>query len=83
MCDEDTAALVVDNGSGMCKVSPLNSVMPEPGGPGGPLPSSQYFADQLTLFQLGEGRLSPTITTGPPKLFNLPASLKGRCYLLL
>ena len=25
MCDEDTAALVVDNGSGMCKVSPFGS----------------------------------------------------------
>ena len=24
MCDEDTAALVVDNGSGMCKVRILN-----------------------------------------------------------
>ena len=28
---------------------------------------------QLTLFQLEEGRLSSTITTGPPKLFNLLA----------
>ena len=25
MCDEDTAALVVDNGSGMCKVRILNT----------------------------------------------------------
>ena len=45
------------------------------GGARGPLAPSQYLADQLTLFQLGEGRLSPTITTGPPKIFHLPASL--------
>ena len=31
------------------------SVMPEPGG--GHCPPSQYLADQLTLFQPGEGRL--------------------------
>ena len=48
--------------------------MPEPGEPGEPL-TPQYFADQLTLLQQGEGRLSPAITTGPPKLFHLPASL--------
>ena len=32
-------------------------------------------ADQLTLFQLGEGRLSPPITTGTPNCFHLPASM--------
>ena len=29
-----------------------NTVVPEPGGPGGPL-APQYFADQLTLFEPG------------------------------
>ena len=49
--------------------------MPEPGGQGGHRPP-QYFADQLTLcIQTGEGRLSPPITTGPPNVFHLPASL--------
>ena len=42
--------------------------MPEPKGPGGPL-APQYLADQLTLFKLGEGRVSPPITTAPPKFF--------------
>ena len=52
------------------------AVMPQPGGPGRPLaPPPQYLADQLTLFQPGEGRLSPPITTRPPKKFHLPASL--------
>ena len=48
------------------------SVMPEPGG-GGTVPP-QYLADQLTLFQLEKGRLSPPITTGTPNCFHLPAS---------
>ena len=51
------------------------SVVPELGGPGGHWPP-QYLADQLTLFQPGEGRLSPPITNGPPKVFHLPVSLK-------
>jgi len=38
------------------------SVMPEPGGPGGPL-TLQYLADQLTLFQPGQGRLYPQISS--------------------
>ena len=50
------------------------SVKPEPGGQGGHWPP-QYLADQLTLFQLGEGRLSPPISTGPLNNFHLPASL--------
>ena len=41
--------------------SSFSSVMSEPGGQGG-----QYLADQLTLFQVGKGRLSPLITTAPP-----------------
>ena len=49
------------------------TVMPEPGGggQGGHWPPPQYLADQLTLFQPGEGRLSPPITSGPPKFFHL------------
>ena len=34
----------------------------------------QYLADQLILFQPGEGRLSTPITTGP-QFFHLPAPL--------
>ena len=50
--------------------------MPEPGGPGGPLPPFHYLADQLTLFQPGKGRLSQPITAGPQKnFFHFPASL--------
>ena len=30
-----------------------------------------YFADQLTLFQPGEDRLSPPFTTGPPFFFTI------------
>ena len=48
------------------------------GGQGGHWPS-QYLADQLTPFQPGEGRLSPPITTGPPKVFHLPASVVFMC----
>ena len=40
-------------------------MVPEPGEPGGPLAPIQYLADQLTLFQPGEGRLSPPITAAP------------------
>mgnify|MGYP001250988735 CR=1 FL=1 len=47
------------------------TVMPEPGGPEKPL-APLYLADQLTLFQPGEGRLSQLLA---PKLFHLPASL--------
>ena len=35
-------------------------------------PQPQY---QLTLFKPEEGRLSPSITTGTPNVFHLPASL--------
>ena len=35
-----------------------------------PGPPPQYLADQLTLFQPGEGRLSPLITTGIPQIFS-------------
>ena len=52
------------------------AVMPEPGGPGGPL-ALQYLAAQLNQFQPVEGRLSSSSNTGPPKLFHLP-TLIGR-----
>ena len=53
----------------------INSVkvIPEPGGARATDP--QYLADQITLFQPEEGRLSPPIITGLPKFFHLPASL--------
>ena len=37
-------------------------MVPEPGGPGGPL-APQYLADQLTLFKPGEGR--PVVLSVP------------------
>ena len=53
--------------------------MPELGGQGGYCPHPpQYLADQLTLFQPGEGRLPTLITKCPLKFFHLPASLQ--CY---
>ena len=51
-------------------------------GQGGSCPP-QYLADQSTLCQLGEGRLSPPITTVPSKFFHLPASLMGNLILKL
>ena len=41
----------------------FRAVMQKPGGRGG----SQYLAAQLTLFQPGEGRLSPSSTHGSYK----------------
>ena len=50
------------------------SVMPEPGGPGGPWPH-QYLADQLTLFEPGRADYPPLLLLAPPNVFHLPASL--------
>ena len=50
----------------------LGTVMPEPGGPGGPL-APPIFGRSVNPIQTEEGRLSPPITTGNPKLF-CPAS---------
>ena len=50
------------------------SVMPEPGGPGGPL-APPIFGRSVNPIPTGEGRLSPPITTGTPNVFHLPASL--------
>ena len=48
--------------------------MPEPEGPGGPL-APPIFCRSVNPIWTGEGRLSPPITNGTPKVFHLPASL--------
>ena len=45
-----------------------NAVMPEPGGPWGPL-APQYFADQLTLFHLGRADYPQSLLLAPPPIF--------------
>ena len=50
------------------------TVVPEPGGPGGPL-APPIFCRSVNPIRTGEGRLSPPITAGPPDVFHLPASL--------
>ena len=52
------------------------AVMLEPGRPGGPL-ASPIFGGSVNPIPTGEDRLSPPITTGPSKVFHLPASLYG------
>ena len=47
--------------------------MPEPGGPLAP----PIFGISVNPIPSGEGRLSPPITTGTPKVCDLPASLKN------
>ena len=44
------------------------AVMPEPGGPGGPL-ALPIFVRSVNPIRTGEARLSPPITTGTPKFF--------------
>ena len=51
-------------------------MMPEPGGPGGPL-APPIFGRSVNPILTGEGRLSPPITTGTPNVFHLPALLYG------
>ena len=53
------------------------TVMPEPGGPGGPLPPPpQYLADQLTLFEPRRADYPHLVLLwAPQKFFHLPASL--------
>ena len=53
---------------------PTMTVVPEPGGPGGPL-APPIFGRSVNPIPTGEGRLSPPITTGTPNVFHLPASL--------
>ena len=50
--------------------------MPELGGPGGPL-APPIFGRSVNPIQTGGGQIMPTITTGPPKVFHLPASLSS------
>ena len=59
------------------------AVMPEPGGPGGPLVPPPIFGRSVNPIPTGEGILSPPITTGTPHVFHLPASLtyKDGCRL--
>ena len=56
--------------------SSKSAVMPEPGGPGGPLASPPpIFGRSVNPITTGEGRLSAPITTGTLNVFHLPASL--------
>ena len=45
------------------------------GGPGGPL-APPIFGRSVNPIPIGEGRLSPPITTGTPNVFHLPAPLR-------
>ena len=45
------------------------------GARGATAPPLLIFCWSVNSFPTGEGRLSPPITTGPPKFFHLPASL--------
>ena len=55
-----------------------NAVVPEPGGPGGPL-APPIFDRSVNPIPTGEGRLSPPITTDTPNVFHLLASLQAIC----
>ena len=50
------------------------------GGPGGLL-SPPIFGRSVKPIPTGECRLSPPITTGPPNVFHLPASLHLILYI--
>ena len=52
----------------------FESVVPELGGPGGPL-APPIFCRSVNPIWTGEGRLSPPITTSPSNVFDLPAAL--------
>ena len=58
-------------------VTICNSVMPEPGEPGGPQ-DPPIFGRLVNPIPTGEGRLFPPITTGTPNVFHLPASVFNR-----
>ena len=53
----------------------LCPVMPEPGVPGVPLAPPPIFGRSVNPIPTEVGQIMPTITTGPPKVFHLPASL--------
>ena len=52
------------------------------GGPGGPL-ALPIYDRSVNPIPTGGGQIMPTITTGPPKVFHLPASLLSRVLLKL
>ena len=59
-----------------------STVMPEPGGPWGPL-APPIFGRSVNPIPTGEGRLFPPNTTGTPNVFHLPASLiYGQCAVI-
>ena len=54
----------------------LYTVVPEPGGPGGPLAPPPYFADQLTLFEPGRADHPHLLLLAPPMFF----TFRHHCY---
>ena len=66
----------------VCSMFIHMSVMPEPGGPGGPLAPPIFFRS-FNPIGTGEGKLSPPITTGTPNVFHLPAALTDTLYGIL
>ena len=54
------------------------SVVPEPGGPGGPL-APPIFGSSVNPIPTMGGRFCPPFTSGTPNVFHLPASLQ-RCF---
>ena len=59
------------------------SVMPEPKGPGqGPL-APPISDNSVNPIPSEEGRLSPSLSTGTPNVFHLPASLKYQYSLII
>ena len=53
------------------------AVMPEPGGPGGPLAPPQYLGDQLTLFEPGRAYYPHLLLKAPPNFF----TFRHHCYV--
>ena len=58
-----------------------HTVVPEPGGPGGPL-APQYLADQLALYHSGRADYPHLLLLAPPMCFHLPASLGYKIFEL-
>ena len=52
-----------------------SAVVPELGGSAPPI-----FGRSVNPIQTGGGQIMPTITTGPPKVFHLPAPLMCETY---
>ena len=51
-----------------------NTVVPEPGGPGGPV-APPIFGRPVNPIPTMGGRFCPPFTSGTPNIFHLPASL--------